>query len=194
VLVVTGWQVRRQDDNGNGYLVATYDDRVSALARLLTFEAGQAHKQLYWVDGPATPALRGSHDLCRRLVELGRSMTDAGRTLDEFLRAWWWASRPLAHRNELDPDSVAAMFAVAAQAPPPAVLPNRPYDPDPPVGYPGWEAVVLSQLADLADFRWHSLDPASYLEQAVAGMPSGDLPVLSWSDLAELAVRGQRRG
>jgi hypothetical protein len=73
-------------------------------------------------------------------------------------------------------------------SPPPAIPPNRSYDPAASTGYPAWEAVVVSQLADRAD-----LDPAFYLERMAAAL-GADRSVLSWSDLAELADGGQRRG
>lgn len=50
---MTSWAVWRQDDNGNRYRMNTFDDRVEALARVLALEAGPAHKQTYWVQGPA---------------------------------------------------------------------------------------------------------------------------------------------
>ena len=50
---VAVWEVWRQDDNGNRYRMNTFDDRVEALARVLALEAGPAHKQTYWVQGPA---------------------------------------------------------------------------------------------------------------------------------------------
>lgn len=205
---MTQWYVRRQDDNGNEYLVATFDDRIAALARVLTFAAGQQHKQLYWVDGPAEPALRTNRDLYTRLIGLGRTMDGAGRTLDEFLRSWWWAGRALAGRVELDLDQVAAMFTVAATVQPPSLVSSwrrASYAlADGGASYHDWEAVLLSQIADLADFaeagpvpqraslgidavrphgvsratgyRWYNFEPLSYLECGAAGSLGGDDP------------------
>jgi hypothetical protein len=214
---VTRWQVRRQDDNGNEYVVASYDDRVQAVARVLTFEAGQQHKQLYWVDGPAEPALRTNRDLYSRLIELGRGMGGTGRTLDELLRSWWWAGQALAGHAELELDSVAAMFMVAATAQPPALLPSwrtSSFAIADGLSYRDWEAVLLSQIADLADLaeagpmpqwaslgidvvrppgvsratgpRWYNVEPSSYLECGVAGSLGGDDP----ADGLRVAVPG----
>jgi hypothetical protein len=108
------WQVRRQDDNGNEFLVESFPDRIGALARVLVFEAGHPHKQLYWVAGPPGPALRTNRDLHEELVRLGELMSSSGRTLGEFLRAWWWVSRPLAGKDTLEADSLAAMIAAGA--------------------------------------------------------------------------------
>ena len=44
------WEVWRQDDNGNRYLVSVHEDEPAARARLAAFESGVVHKQRYWVN------------------------------------------------------------------------------------------------------------------------------------------------
>jgi hypothetical protein len=127
-------------------------------------------------------------------------MTDAGRTLDEFLRAWWLVSEPLAGKVRLDPDTVAAMVAAASMITPPPLSPvwrTRIFVAHAPVTYADWEQIVLSQIADLADFadnggltdqmyfgadaprpadrtratsrRWFNFDPQTYLRCGMEG-------------------------
>jgi hypothetical protein len=43
------FEVWRQDDNGNRYLMTTHPDRGSAEAAVAEIEAGVPHKQLYFV-------------------------------------------------------------------------------------------------------------------------------------------------
>jgi hypothetical protein len=43
------WELWREDDNANRYLVSVHDDEESANARLAQFESGVVHKQRYWV-------------------------------------------------------------------------------------------------------------------------------------------------
>jgi hypothetical protein len=43
------FEVWRQDDNGNRYLMTTHPDRASAEAAVAEIEAGVQHKQLYYV-------------------------------------------------------------------------------------------------------------------------------------------------
>jgi hypothetical protein len=43
------FEVWRQDDNGNRYLVSAHPDRASAEAAVAEIEAGVQHKQLYFV-------------------------------------------------------------------------------------------------------------------------------------------------
>jgi hypothetical protein len=43
------WEVWRQDDNGNRYLVSTHTDEAAARLRLADLESGVVHKQTYWV-------------------------------------------------------------------------------------------------------------------------------------------------
>lgn len=47
---ITGklYELWRQDDNGNRFLIAVYDDRDSADKRLAGL-AGNPHKQMYWI-------------------------------------------------------------------------------------------------------------------------------------------------
>jgi len=171
---VTQWQVWRQDDNGNQYMVESFPDRIGALSRVLVFEAGHPHKQLYWVSGPPGPALGTNRELYLELVRLGDLMRGSGRGLSEFLRAWWWVSRPLAGKAKLDPDSVAAMVCAAATTEPPPLDPawrTAVYaHPDEPVSHSGWERIVLSQIADLADFAADFADAGPLDEHAYFGV------------------------
>jgi hypothetical protein len=112
--VVARWEVWRQDDNGNQFKVSEHGHRVEALARVLVLESGMVHKQVYWLAGPPGPVYQTNRDLYLHLLRAGELMSAAGRTLDEFLRAWWLVSRPLSGRQRLDPDTVAA--ATTAQA------------------------------------------------------------------------------
>ncbi|WP_084315977.1 hypothetical protein [Actinospica robiniae] len=43
------WEVWRQDDNGNRYLVSAHPDVAAARIRVAELESGVAHKQTYWV-------------------------------------------------------------------------------------------------------------------------------------------------
>lgn len=45
----TIYEVWRQDDNGNRYLMASHRDRAAAEAAVAEIEAGVPHKQLYYV-------------------------------------------------------------------------------------------------------------------------------------------------
>ncbi|MEY9931916.1 hypothetical protein ABH926_006565 [Catenulispora sp. GP43] len=52
----TAFEVWRQDDNGNRYLMTTHTDRASAEAAVAEIEAGVPHKQLYYVvERPTSP-------------------------------------------------------------------------------------------------------------------------------------------
>lgn len=44
------WEVWRQDDNGNRYLVSAHSDEAAARLRVAELESGVAHKQTYWVE------------------------------------------------------------------------------------------------------------------------------------------------
>jgi hypothetical protein len=44
------WELWRQDDNGNRFLVSTHPDEAAARLRLDEFESGVVHKQTYWID------------------------------------------------------------------------------------------------------------------------------------------------
>ena len=43
------WELWRQDDNGNRYLISVHPDEASARARMSVFESGTVHKQDYWI-------------------------------------------------------------------------------------------------------------------------------------------------
>jgi hypothetical protein len=199
--VVARWEVWRQDDNGNQFKVSEHGHRVEALARIIVLESGMVHKQVYWVAGPPGPAYQTNRDLYLHLVRAGELMNAAGRTLDEFLRAWWLVNKPLSGRQRLDLDTVAAAVTAAGTvAPPPlrAAWRTTSYPQvQHPVTYADWQAVVLSQIADLADFagngtldddayfgvdaprlpgcqratgsRWYNFDPKACLECGMAG-------------------------
>jgi hypothetical protein len=184
--VVTTWRV---DD-------VSYDDRVDALAAALSRPGAR-------LDGPAGPVCRTNRDLYRRLMGAGEQMRSSGRTLDEFLRAWWRVGTPLAGRDRLDLDTVAAMVTAAATVgPAPREAAWRETDyPYGREGFRGWEDIVLSQIADLADFAdagpldewaslgvtaprppgreralggyWFNFTPRSYLECGLAGSIGG---------------------
>lgn len=202
---VADWEVWRQDDNGNRFRVAGHPDRIGALAQMLALESGYEHKQLYWVAGPPQTSCATNRDLYLRLLAEGERMRGTGRGLRQFLLAWWSVSRPLADRERLDLDTVAAMVAAAATVPPPPMPPawrTTRYAPvADPRGHADWEAVVQSQVADLADFadqgpldayaafgvtaprppgcrratdaRWYNFDPRGYLECGMAGSLGG---------------------
>jgi hypothetical protein len=202
---VTRWEVWRQDDKGNRFRIDAVADRVAALARVLAFESGPVHKQTYWVEGPPGPVCRTGRDLYQRVVNEGERMTAAGRSLDEFLRAWWRVGQALPVEGSFDLDTVAAMVAAAAVVDPPPLSTTwrsaRFQYVDEPVSHADWEAIVLSQIADLADFadhgpldehayfgidapqpdgcvratdsRWYNFDPRGYLECGMAGSLGG---------------------
>lgn len=50
-----GWELWRQDDNGNRFLIGRFDSQAAADAEQRRFEA-LGHKQTYWVERPADPA------------------------------------------------------------------------------------------------------------------------------------------
>ncbi|HWG26742.1 SPOR domain-containing protein [Actinospica sp.] len=49
------WEVWRQDDNGNRYLVSAHADEAAAQHRLADLESGVMHKQTYWVSESPMP-------------------------------------------------------------------------------------------------------------------------------------------
>ncbi len=51
------WNVLRQDDNGNRFVVETRLSRVAAEQRVAEFES-HGHKQVYWLE-PADPVAVG---------------------------------------------------------------------------------------------------------------------------------------
>ena len=139
---MAGWDVWRQDEHGQRYLVATYHDRVQALARFLVLESGHPHKQIYEVVGSRDPAVVTNRDLYLRLVALGDHLAVTGRALLDYLCALWVVSRPLAVYDELDGDLMAAILEASASA-----MPIRPE--------PAWRVTDLSAdgaYSGFADF------------------------------------------
>ncbi|GII57244.1 hypothetical protein Pth03_56330 [Planotetraspora thailandica] len=208
---MTTWSVWRQDDNGNRVEVAHYDERIAALTRVLTFDAGHPHKQIYWVAGDAVPLT--NRDLYLRIIDLREPLVSGGRILSEYLRALWGVSRTRKDRDRLPLDEVAAMFTAAVTLAPPPAAASDGFAPEETLnGFARWEAIILSQIADLDDFalqppgdhaffgvdaprtsttratpsRWYNFDPASYLECGLAGALGG------WdeSDGTRVAVPG----
>jgi len=138
-------------------------------------------------------------------VEEGERMNATGRSLEEFLRAWWRVSHALPSEGRFDLDTVAAMVVAARAVDPPPL--SRAWRSasfryvEEPASYADWEALVLSQIADLADFadqgpldeyayfgvdaprpdgcvratdvRWYNFDPKGYLECGMAGSLGG---------------------
>jgi hypothetical protein len=192
------WEVRVRDDDGAESVVGAYPDRVEALAHALARTASRAR----WVTGPDGPALRTNRDLYDRLLGYGDAMKEAGRTLDEFLRAWWMVSAPAAGWDRIDLDTVAAMVGAAAIVEPPPFRESwrtgsYPWVEDQET-YAAWEVTVVSQIADLAELpelgpeayygvdvdrppgvvratgiRWYNFTPRSYLECGAAGSLGG---------------------
>jgi hypothetical protein len=202
---MSAWEVWKQDDGGRRLRMSVHDDRVQALARVLVLESQPAGEQTHWLAGPPEPACRTNRDLYVRLVDDGERMNANGRSLDEFLRAWWLVSRHLSGRTQFDLDTVAAMVAAATTVTPAPISPAWRSASftwvDEPISYAHWEAIVLSQIADLADFadqgpldayaafginaprppgrqratdsRWYNFDPKAYLECGMAGSLGG---------------------
>jgi hypothetical protein len=50
---VDGWELWRQDDNGNRFVIGRFDSAAEAEAEQRRFEA-LGHKQTYWVQPAAT--------------------------------------------------------------------------------------------------------------------------------------------
>jgi hypothetical protein len=64
-MVSAGWELWREDDNGNKFRVSVHEDRAGAEAALDAYENAPSHKQTYFVkesggDSPAqtSPARR----------------------------------------------------------------------------------------------------------------------------------------
>ena len=53
------WEVWRQDDNGNRYLVSAHADEAAARLRLVDLESGVVHKQTYWISEKVAPHQAG---------------------------------------------------------------------------------------------------------------------------------------
>lgn len=162
---MTTWQLWRQDE-GNRYPVASYGDRVTALAQALILQSRGRPVPLE-IQGPRARAVVTNRDLYLRVLWLGEEMKTSGRTLSEYLRGLWLVSRPLAHQPLLDPDVVAAMLTAAAGVEPPPLDPAwRTADLSDPTpvagGYPDFERVIKAQVADLADFDDRPLSSYAY--------------------------------
>ena len=197
------WEVWRQDDNGRRFRTSTFDDRIEALATVLALKSGP--QKTYWLEGPPEPVCHTNRDLYVRVVREGKRMDAASRSLDAFLRAWWHVGQSLSSQARFDLDTVAAMVAAAGTVEPPplreAWRTATYHDTDEPTTFADWEAIVLSQIADLADFAdhgplskyaalgaavpraegcvratagtWYNFDPQSYLECGLAGSLGG---------------------
>jgi CubicO group peptidase (beta-lactamase class C family) len=53
------WELWRQDDNGNRYLVSVHSDEASARGRMFALESGTVHKQHYWIKNLSIPRSGG---------------------------------------------------------------------------------------------------------------------------------------
>ena len=53
------WELWRQDDNGNRYLVSIHPDEGSAQGRMSAIESGTVHKQHYWIEKVSIPRSGG---------------------------------------------------------------------------------------------------------------------------------------
>lgn len=199
------WEVLRETGDDQRTRLNVFDDRVTALAEVLVLQSGPDAEQGYSVAGPSEPACRTNRDLYQRLVAAGEQMDASGRSLEAFLRSWWLIGRTLAQSSTFDLDTVAAMIAAAATVEPPPLDPtwrmaSYPYV-DEPSCHADWEAIVLSQIADLADFAdagplpeyayfgcsapraegcrratdlgWYNFDPSTYLECGMSGSLGG---------------------
>lgn len=198
------WQVWQVGDGADA-LVSTHEDRIEAMAAVLALNATSAHARISRLSGPPDPACVTNRDLYVRLVDAGRRMNDADRGLAEFLHAWWAVGRTLADHDRFEPDEVAAMITTAATLTPAPLPPGwrtarYPFV-EASVIYADWEAIIFSQLADLADLadagplsdlayfgldiprpvgaeratgdRWYNFDPRGYLECGLAGTFGG---------------------
>jgi len=59
-LTMKNWQLWRQDDNGNQFLVGDYPSKNLAERRLTELMRGH-HKQIYWINEPAVSSEALSH-------------------------------------------------------------------------------------------------------------------------------------
>lgn len=196
-------------------------DRIEALTRVLVMEAGPVHKQMYWVDGPNRPACQTLRDAYARLAVSAQAASAAGRTLTEFLGAWWLVGRPLASLPELDVDTFTAMLTAAMQATPRPLPQVRTLAAGPSASHAEWAQLILAQLADLRELaavgpigqyaafgvdappgvargtgtRWFNLEIESYVECGLAGFldyhPDAAHSALTWADLTHIARCGQ---
>ena len=53
------WELWRQDDNGNRFLVSVHSDEASARGRMSALESGTVHKQHYWIKNLSIPRSGG---------------------------------------------------------------------------------------------------------------------------------------
>jgi CubicO group peptidase (beta-lactamase class C family) len=53
------WELWRQDDNGNRYLVSVHPDEAAARGRMSALESGTVHKQHYWIKKLSIPRSGG---------------------------------------------------------------------------------------------------------------------------------------
>src|SRR5262245_54225094 len=139
---MTAWEVWRTDDDGERTQVATYPDRIEALAQILVVEAGHPHKQHHDVVGDRRPVLITNRDLYVYLVALGEELVADGRALLDYLCALWSVSRPLGVLEQVEPDQLAAMMRAAAT--------SRPVRPE-----PAWRTAdfsVAGEYTGFADF------------------------------------------
>lgn len=49
------WRLWRQDDNGNRFLIAEFENREAAERRMEDLSR-YPHKQMYWIEGSALPS------------------------------------------------------------------------------------------------------------------------------------------
>jgi hypothetical protein len=167
---VRRWDLSRQDAAGGWHRVGSYADHVEAITAMLVLDAGVAART-YQIEGPAGRACPTIHDLRERLVDTGRRVRADGRSLSEFLRAWWLVSKRLSGARRLDLDTVAAWVEAAGIVAPPPLRPswrraNLP-GADSARRYADWQRVVISQIADLADLADQGPSPAP----AASGTP-----------------------
>ena len=173
---MTDWEVWRQDDTGQRYLMTTYHDRVQALARLLVLESGHPHKQMYEVVGPRQPAVTTNRDLYLHVLALGDHLAVTGRALLDYLCAVWTVTRPMAIHDELDGDHFAAVLIASATAVP--IRPDPSWRVDdfttdgPYLGFTDFTKVVCTQVADLLAF--HDTPPGPFAGFGIDAPPRHD--------------------
>ncbi|WP_305787245.1 hypothetical protein [Symbioplanes lichenis] len=197
------------------------EDRIEALAAALVRAA--ATGRVFPVEGPPGPpgpACVTAAALAERMLTDVERAEKAGRPLETYLRALLHAAGPLAVCPSLDLDTVAALYAAAATAEPPALPPSwrrAAYPENDEASYADWRSLLLSQLADLADLQelgayaslgtriprpagavratgewWYNFHPASYVEAGLTHPAAlTNRTELTWADLCALAVLGQ---
>lgn len=183
---MTEWGVWRQDDNGQRFLVDTYHDRIQALARVLVFESGHPHKQMYEVLGSRDPVVITNRDLYLRMLALGDHLAVTGRALLDYLCALWTVSRPLAVHDDLDGDLLAAVLTASATAVP--IRPDPAWrvcdlsaDEGPFLGFADFTKVLCTQIADLLAFEEHPPGPfATFGVDAPPRIDGGRATIPRW--------------